>query len=409
MGSSFSIAFRGELIDGFDPDDVRERFAARFGMRGAALEKLFSGARVVLKRSLDEAEAAAYARQMAGIGLRVVAEAERAPRVVVPAPVGATGGKAGGDFRVLYSGGIAAGRDRDAVMAAARRRLKLGDAQIEAIFSGREMTLKRGLDEAGARKYVSVLAEVGMVARSEPPLAPAEPGPEPGFAATALPTDDEDDVERRLRAAMNAEFDLPTMPASAHRAPGLPTDTDLAMASHHMVETVLNADAMQSYGDLAEGGRKRTESSVADEVAELERQIAGALRPLAPPPSPSPEAVPTIAVVAASQTAAPTLTPTPTPTPTVAPPPAARPSAAPSPEPAPPPAATRPPAAAAPRRLPPLPADLTQLAPDDAPEKAAAAADDHSSDHALARSLNGMVTALFVALLIVLAWVLLGI
>lgn len=65
------LVFAGELIDGFEPDDVKRRFGEAFKIEGARLAAMFSGERTVLKRALPLAEATRYVAKLGALGARV--------------------------------------------------------------------------------------------------------------------------------------------------------------------------------------------------------------------------------------------------------------------------------------------------------------------------------------------------
>lgn len=58
MSELYKLVFRGEVLDGQHPAVVRKRLAEAAGFDAAALDKLFSGRPVVLKRAADAATAA---------------------------------------------------------------------------------------------------------------------------------------------------------------------------------------------------------------------------------------------------------------------------------------------------------------------------------------------------------------
>lgn len=76
----YDIQFAGELVDGADAGMARERLRELFKLTPEALDRLFSGRPVVIKRDLDEAVAARYrvAFREAGAILRI------APAVSTP-------------------------------------------------------------------------------------------------------------------------------------------------------------------------------------------------------------------------------------------------------------------------------------------------------------------------------------
>lgn len=58
--SRFDIQFAGELVQGSDPHAVRERLRDLFKLSPDALERLFSGQAVMIKRDLDTLTAGRY-------------------------------------------------------------------------------------------------------------------------------------------------------------------------------------------------------------------------------------------------------------------------------------------------------------------------------------------------------------
>ncbi len=79
MASNVQMVFRGEVIDGFQPDEVRRRLAQALKLDDARVAQLFSGARTVLKRSIEPALARSYVDKLAQLGARVHLEPADAP------------------------------------------------------------------------------------------------------------------------------------------------------------------------------------------------------------------------------------------------------------------------------------------------------------------------------------------
>ncbi len=71
----YKIMFSGEILPGHDPAAVRERLVAALKAGPQAAERLFSGKPVSLKSGLDEAQAQAYRRRLAAMGVAVRVEA----------------------------------------------------------------------------------------------------------------------------------------------------------------------------------------------------------------------------------------------------------------------------------------------------------------------------------------------
>ncbi|MFQ5609370.1 MAG: hypothetical protein ACE5F8_03780 [Woeseiaceae bacterium] len=53
MSKSYSIAFEGEIAEGFDTGDVKASFAQNFRKGDDVIERLFSGNTVTLARNLE--------------------------------------------------------------------------------------------------------------------------------------------------------------------------------------------------------------------------------------------------------------------------------------------------------------------------------------------------------------------
>lgn len=268
MDARFNIVFEGELVAGCAPGEVQERLEKRFRMPADKVAALFGGGRFVLKKNLSRPQAERYRSELQAAGLGVFVE----DAGTQPAPPDLT------EYRVLFSGSIRPGSERDQVRAAAGRRLKLGKAQLDKVFSGRPVMLKRGLDQAGARRYRELLGGLGMEVRVDPPL-PAAPGEEvnvvaggdfgtdTGLQRKRLP----DAVDERLAAAVLGDFEVPAVepaPAGlfARRGPAAPSQTDLTNATRHMAATMLNADALSLYqGEIEAAEARGATQGVRDE------------------------------------------------------------------------------------------------------------------------------------------------
>ncbi len=62
------LVFAGEVLDGFQPAEVKRRFGEAFKIEGVRLAAMFSGERTVLKRSLPAGEGARYVAKLATLG-----------------------------------------------------------------------------------------------------------------------------------------------------------------------------------------------------------------------------------------------------------------------------------------------------------------------------------------------------
>lgn len=92
----YDVIFNGELVEDSDPAEVRRRLAALFKSDAAAIERLFSGQAVAIKKGVDEATAARYrdAMRQAGALCRLRAEGDSTEAEAEP-PSAAESGLAG--------------------------------------------------------------------------------------------------------------------------------------------------------------------------------------------------------------------------------------------------------------------------------------------------------------------------
>ncbi|MDO6385507.1 hypothetical protein [Uliginosibacterium sp. 31-12] len=88
MASEYRVVFKGEILDGFDPEAVRIKASAKLKASPEQVERLFSGRSSVLKKGIAADVAERYVKELGKIGMRVkleaVAEAARTPP---PTPV----------------------------------------------------------------------------------------------------------------------------------------------------------------------------------------------------------------------------------------------------------------------------------------------------------------------------------
>lgn len=78
------LVFNGEILPGFQADEVMRRFGEKFKVEGARLAAMFSGEPTVLKRSLAYDDAVSYLAQLQKYGLRVRMEPLDAPPAAQP-------------------------------------------------------------------------------------------------------------------------------------------------------------------------------------------------------------------------------------------------------------------------------------------------------------------------------------
>ena len=78
---NYELVFRGELIEGFDPQQVKERFAQLFKLNEARVEQIFSHPSVILRKGLSSQQAEHYQQQLEKVGLRSHVKGGAAPAV----------------------------------------------------------------------------------------------------------------------------------------------------------------------------------------------------------------------------------------------------------------------------------------------------------------------------------------
>lgn len=88
-------------------------------------------------------------------------------------------------YHLVYAAGVLPGFEPAAVRAALGARLKLDEAQLAALFSGRRAVIKRGLDLQKAQQWVQRFAALGAQLSMEEDVAAA--APVASVAATSAP------------------------------------------------------------------------------------------------------------------------------------------------------------------------------------------------------------------------------
>jgi hypothetical protein len=106
-------------------------------------------------------------------------------------------------FRLVFRGELLDGQHRAVVKRRLAERLKLDDGQIEKLFSGDSVVVKRDADRETAARYQSVFKQAGCVLRVQA-LEPNAPGRAP---VPERPADNPaDGTERRGQALTSAQL-----------------------------------------------------------------------------------------------------------------------------------------------------------------------------------------------------------
>lgn len=86
MESPQRIVFRGEIIEGFDAEEVKLSAKSRLNASSSQIEQLFSGGPAILKKGLDAVSGARYLALLAHIGMRASLEPQSAEASPAPEP-----------------------------------------------------------------------------------------------------------------------------------------------------------------------------------------------------------------------------------------------------------------------------------------------------------------------------------
>ncbi|MCZ4306364.1 hypothetical protein O4G98_16625 [Zoogloeaceae bacterium G21618-S1] len=335
MGPLYAIVFSGDLLDGFAPEQVRARFGERFGLQPAQLAQMFSGRVITLKKGLNAEQARRYLAELASLGLNArsqaaiePATAKAAPAKAAPATPSAPG------YRIVFGGKVLPGFSREAVMRQSASRLRFDERQQALLFSGQEVTVKRGLSEEKASTYIKTLRQMGMDVSADPALPrpamlPSEMSePEAVTEASLMQTQFSASVPYNVQHNFDSSASLDMIRVALGEADDNPP---LGNPRSAMMQTVINPNAIREY-----------ESELAGEDADLAALRAAHDKPAAKPPQkpvtkvdfdftapPPSKTAPVAPAEEAPVTPAALVVPTPPP------------ASAPASEPAPPPAAAR--------------------------------------------------------------------
>jgi hypothetical protein len=155
-------------------------------------------------------------------------------------------------YRIVFRGQIAPDTSIDTVKANLARLFKTDEAKIERLFVGRDVILKKGLDQEEAERYCAHLAKAGalcemVLASSDTPPPPPAAKPQASSASAAVPT---------TTASAKAPVDDGTVAQS-------PKLRQRAAAMKEKVKAVRAGDLQQTLG------------AIRDKVQEMDAEEAG--------------------------------------------------------------------------------------------------------------------------------------
>lgn len=132
-------------------------------------------------------------------------------------------------FEIVFRGDIQFGQNLADVKSRLQQLFKIDAAKVDALFTGKPVVLKRGLDKASAEKYQEVLTKAGALielvsASSEKPLAPSQKDPTEK-SPTSVPAE-KSNTSVEASSVVGAQWTLAPvgslmMPASARLAPAV--------------------------------------------------------------------------------------------------------------------------------------------------------------------------------------------
>ncbi|MFN3712610.1 MAG: hypothetical protein ACK4SX_03005 [Alcanivoracaceae bacterium] len=80
-------------------------------------------------------------------------------------------------YRIVFHGNIHSGHSHEQVRERLGKLFRIEDSErLDKLFSGNPVTIKKSLDEAGARKYLAALDKAGAVVEIDPPLPSEQDG-----------------------------------------------------------------------------------------------------------------------------------------------------------------------------------------------------------------------------------------
>ncbi|MDB5813046.1 MAG: hypothetical protein JWN23_163 [Rhodocyclales bacterium] len=149
----YRIVFSGQLLDGFQMQDVQKAAAIRLRLGDVQLARLFSGEPTVLKKAVSAEASSPYLAELERMGMKARLESLAPLNDAQATEV---------TFKVVFWGKTIHGYSKAQVMRAVPRRLRVDEAQVVRLFSGGKAVLKRGVTAEGGGRYVTELARIGM-------------------------------------------------------------------------------------------------------------------------------------------------------------------------------------------------------------------------------------------------------
>jgi hypothetical protein len=143
-------------------------------------------------------------------------------------------------YRIVFHGKIHPGHTLEQVRERLGKLFRIDDSErLDKLFSGSPVTIKKSLDETGARKYLAALDKAGALVEIDPPLPSAE----------------DDDLDLADFHATRAHQDLSfNTVMQSFSNEGAVTPPAAAAEDEHAVESEIEASAKRALWPLAAGG-----------------------------------------------------------------------------------------------------------------------------------------------------------
>lgn len=123
-------------------------------------------------------------------------------------------------YRIVFHGKVRDGHEVASVREQLGKLFRIEDGErLDKLFSGNPVTIKKSLDEAGARKYLAALEKAGAEVEVDPPL----PGTDDDLADFAdfpsMPSSDQDLSFQTVMQSFSNEAPLAAEPTAADAIP----------------------------------------------------------------------------------------------------------------------------------------------------------------------------------------------
>ncbi len=226
MTDDYRVVFKGEILEGFDPEAVRIKAAAKLKAAPEQVSRMFSGRTSVLKKGITQELGERYVKELGKIGMRVVLESAAPPPPAQTAPA----------LPDLEKTQLA---DPDALSRYLQGNEDLANAPTVVVSRDQRKALLSGLSNTSQADMPT------MIVSPAKPLAPSAPPPSGEKAKPSRV-----DLERTLIAnpdALDAYFNA----GNVAQAAASPTQSQFPSApplDPHKTE--LNPAALEAYMEM---------------------------------------------------------------------------------------------------------------------------------------------------------------